>query len=151
MVRADNLPFPMNTAPENQPADPKAPEWMLVVDDDRQAREMVVQCLSGTGVEVIGASSGVEALRILADRSDEPFLILIDVLMPGIDGLTLARRLLPRFKRTSISFMSGFATDHTLWPLELQNLNLLVKPFPVATLKGIVGSARAVYRLRGGA
>ncbi len=140
----------MSTTPENPISDAKPTEWMLVVDDDRQAREMVLQCLNGTGVEVVGASSGVEALRILADRPDEPVLILIDVLMPGIDGLTLARRLLPRFKRTSISFMSGFATDHTLWPLELQNLNLLVKPFPVATLKGIVGSARAVYRLRGG-
>src|SRR5689334_8486956 len=94
-----------DAASSAQKSSPK--EWVLVVDDDEPIRVMVAECLMDSGVEVVGASSGAKALELLASAPNEPVLALLDVLMPGIDGLTLAQRLQSRFKRGTIAIMSG--------------------------------------------
>ncbi len=124
-------------------------EWVLVVDDDAAIRKLVGLCLAGMNLDIVGAANGAEALQLLAAQPDEPVLLLIDVLMPGIDGLTLARRVRPRLKRGSIVFMSGHVTDRSLWPLELRDITFLVKPFRVTVLKDIVELTRSIYRERG--
>jgi CheY-like chemotaxis protein len=66
-------------------------EPILIVDDNPLNMKLVRILLSGEGYEVRTASDAVEALRVLTDFT--PRLILMDIQLPGIDGLELTRRL----------------------------------------------------------
>ena len=67
------------------------PAKILVVDDDPTMLKMVEGHLQGSGYNVKGASDGSIALRITADW--EPELILMDVMMPVMDGFTTTKRI----------------------------------------------------------
>ncbi len=67
------------------------PGRILVVDDSASARCAIRATLSAAYYDVIEAESGVEALRLAA--SEEPDLVLLDLVMPGIDGFETCRRL----------------------------------------------------------
>lgn len=135
-----------DSSPSSSPAQR---EWVLVVDDDAPLRRMVADTFSSAGVEVVGAAGGAEALAILDSRPDEPVLLLIDVLMPGIDGLTLARKIRSKFKRGTIVIMSGHLTDLSWWPVELREVAFLSKPFHIAELNGHLATARATFQREG--
>jgi DNA-binding response OmpR family regulator len=64
---------------------------VLVVDDDVTVREVVVSYLRAGGHAVVEAADGSEALRAM--RSDPADLVVLDLMMPGIDGLEVCRRL----------------------------------------------------------
>jgi DNA-binding response OmpR family regulator len=64
---------------------------VLVVDDDLTVREVVVSYLRAGGHTVIEAENGAQALRAM--RSDPADLVVLDLMMPGIDGLEVCRRL----------------------------------------------------------
>jgi len=64
---------------------------ILVVDDDPNVRTLLAEQLAADGFEVAGARDGQEALRRL--RSGWPDLLIVDMMMPGMDGLTLAREI----------------------------------------------------------
>lgn len=66
-------------------------EKILVVDDEWELRNLLTEFLTGEGYDVIQASNGEEALE-LAEK-EEPQVILLDVKMPGIDGIEVCRRL----------------------------------------------------------
>ena len=57
---------------------------ILVVDDDPALVRLIDQVLTGKGYDVLKASNGQEALRVLFDQ--KPDLVLLDVVMPGMDG-----------------------------------------------------------------
>jgi DNA-binding NtrC family response regulator len=83
----------------------------------------------------------------LATRPTEPVLALVDVLMPGIDGLTLAKKMQVRFKRTTIVIMSGHMSNLSWWPMELRDIPFLAKPFRLAELNELLAGARENYDL----
>ena len=64
---------------------------VLVVDDDDMIRRLVRTVLETDDLEVIEASSGQEALELAA--SGEPTVVVLDVMMPGLDGVETCRRL----------------------------------------------------------
>jgi two-component system, OmpR family, response regulator MprA len=64
---------------------------VLVVDDEPAVRESLANSLVFEGYEVVAVSDGVEALDRL--KNDRPDLVVLDVLMPRLDGLTACRRL----------------------------------------------------------
>jgi two-component system response regulator MprA len=64
---------------------------ILIAEDDRAVREALQRALQFEGYAVITAPDGGRALELLA--SDEPDAVVLDVMMPGIDGLTVCRRL----------------------------------------------------------
>jgi CheY-like chemotaxis protein len=67
---------------------------VLVVDDDDDIREIVALALGAHGYRVATAGSGTECLRQLADPATErPSIILLDVMMPGMNGLDVCERL----------------------------------------------------------
>ncbi len=123
------------------------PLWLLVVDDDEPIRVMVAEFLADSGLEVVGAANGADALAVLAARPNEPVLALVDVLMPGIDGLTLAQKLRVRFKRGAVVMMSGHMSNLSWWPMELRDVPFLMKPFRLAELRELVVVARANYEV----
>lgn len=117
--------------------------WVLVVDDDRPMHELIATALGTEGVKVVTASSGPEAFAALDSHAKEPLLVLTDVLMPGMDGLTLARKLKSRLKSAKIVVMSGHLADVSWWPADLRDLTFLAKPFRMAELSALIESARA--------
>jgi two-component system response regulator (stage 0 sporulation protein F) len=58
---------------------------ILVVDDELEIRDLLTEVLTGEGYDVIQASNGMEALELV--EKEEPQVILLDVMMPGIDGI----------------------------------------------------------------
>jgi two-component system response regulator MprA len=85
------------------------PPTVLVVDDDSASGDIVARLLAREGYAPIVARSGVECLRIVHARPVD--LILLDVMMPGMDGLQVAAAL--RAERSSIPIILVTARDDT--------------------------------------
>lgn len=99
---------------------------ILVVEDQDMVRSFVERALGRLGYAVVGATSAVEALAYLDDG--EPVdLVLTDVLMPGMDGVELARRVREQHPGARVLLMSGYA-ERTL-PTGPDAPPLLQKPF----------------------
>src|SRR5262245_37208153 len=83
----------MGDAKQNQPSTPPAHESnrILLVDDDTTNLDVMRQTLEGHGYRLFVARSGEDALKVA--RRAHPGLILLDVVMPGIDGYETCRRL----------------------------------------------------------
>jgi CheY-like chemotaxis protein len=64
---------------------------ILIVDDEPEVRQVLQEFLSGRGYDVLVAESGPEALSMLG--VDQPDLVLLDVTMPGMDGVETLRRI----------------------------------------------------------
>lgn len=60
---------------------------ILVVDDDHDIREIVVDALAGEGYDVISAADGLDALERLRSEEQSPRLILLDLMMPRMNGM----------------------------------------------------------------
>lgn len=85
------------------------PAYILTVDDDHAMLRMLTDVLTQEGYEVAQASSGEDALEILAERT--PDLLVLDVQMPGMDGLTLCRQLRSeaQYMTLPILFLTGLS------------------------------------------
>ena len=68
------------------------PCQILVIDDDHDLRESLVDALIDTGHEVTSAENGDDALRILGATENLPRLILLDLMMPVMDGIEFRAR-----------------------------------------------------------
>src|SRR6185503_9083161 len=64
---------------------------VLVIDDDEGIREGIVDLLEEAGFAAVGACNGLEALNFLADSKRVPALILLDLMMPILDGWTFCK------------------------------------------------------------
>jgi len=64
---------------------------VLVIDDDGDIREGIICLLEDEGFEVVGAHDGLEALNFLAESPRQPSLILLDLMMPVLDGWTFCK------------------------------------------------------------
>ncbi len=131
---------------QNDPGVKPASDWVLVVDDDQPMHELIATALGVDGLEVVTASNSDEAFQAMDRHSVEPMLVLTDVLMPGMDGLTLARKLKTRLKLAKIVVMSGHLADVSWWPADLRDLAFLAKPFRMAELAALIESARTEFK-----
>jgi two-component system response regulator MprA len=108
-------------------------ERVLVVDDDASLRRMLARTLVAEGYEVAVAADGGAAL--VAVERTSPDLIVLDVAMPGVDGLAVCRRLRRRGLGTPILMLTARdAVDDRVSGLESGADDYLVKPFAVAEL-----------------
>ena len=101
---------------------------VLVVDDDAGIRQFAERALGHSGYEVVTASDGPEALRLVAaqPRFD---LFILDVMMPGMRGDELARRLHDRDPETRVLYFTGYADQFfATRPMLRENEAVLVKP-----------------------
>ena len=64
---------------------------VLVIDDDDGIREGIVDLLEEEGFEAVGATNGLEALNFLSESKRVPALILLDLMMPVVDGWTFCK------------------------------------------------------------
>jgi DNA-binding response OmpR family regulator len=94
-------------------AEGKPPATVLVVDDNLQNREVAEGHLVGAGYAVIQAEGGAEGLALLTAR--RPDLVLLDVLMPGMDGYETCRRIrvLPEVGDVPVLFLTALGDLET--------------------------------------
>lgn len=114
---------------------------VLVVDDDPHLREVVRYALTRGGFTVTEASSGAEALRLY--RASAPDLVVLDVVMPELDGIETCREL-RKLGRTPIVFLSSRDEElDRVLGLEMGGDDYLTKPF---STRELVARVKAVLR-----
>jgi len=117
-------------------------QTILVVDDEAEVRRFACDTLREFGYRVLGAESGMEALRLL-EAHPEVELLLTDVMMPGMSGPGLAEAATRRYRHLRVLFMSGY-TERAVPPEAASALSagrLLNKPF---TVEQLASALRAV-------
>jgi len=108
---------------------------ILIVDDERDFIELVQYRLAGLGCEFIMASNGVQALS--QARQFKPSLILLDILLPDLDGLSVCEilRRQPSTKKIPIIFMSALSADVTKRTVAMQAEDFFTKPLDLERLQ----------------
>jgi CheY-like chemotaxis protein len=115
---------------------------ILAVDDDAEVLQMLQRYL-GTDYEVVVARDGPAAMA-MASKEPHPDLILLDIMMPGIDGLGVAHRLrmIPELKHVPIIFVTAKAEPlDVVKGIQAGARNYVTKPFKLEDLKAKVDKA----------
>jgi two-component system cell cycle sensor histidine kinase/response regulator CckA len=113
---------------------------VLLVEDEAMVRAVAERALARQGYKVLSAENGEAALELL-EKSEKPDLLVSDVVMPVMDGPTMARHIRARYPDLPILFMSGYAEEQLRKSIDLDNVAFLPKPFSVQQL---AEAARAV-------
>lgn len=103
---------------------------VLVVDDDEFQRKIIGQMLEAENYRLVFAASGIEVLSVL--RKMQPDLILMDVMMPDVDGVEATRRLkaVPRFADIPVIMITGNSEKNVVTvALKMGAADFIVKPF----------------------
>ena len=121
----------------------RAPEArLLVVDDEPNIRELLSASLRYAGFEVATAADGQQALALA--ESFRPDLLVLDVMMPGLDGFGVVRRLRESGRRTPVLFLTARdAAEDKVSGLTLGGDDYVTKPF---SLDEVIARIRAVLR-----
>jgi two-component system cell cycle sensor histidine kinase/response regulator CckA len=106
---------------------------ILLVEDEDMVRAVAERALARQGYTVLAAEHGEAALELI-EGVDRPALVVSDVMMPVMDGPTLARAIRRRFPGIPILFMSGYAEEQLRRSIDLDNVAFLPKPFSVQQL-----------------
>jgi two-component system OmpR family response regulator len=122
-----------------------AGERLLLVDDEDNLRSMLEAALRYEGFDVHAAASGRDALDVVDEQS--PDVIVLDVMMPDLDGFEVCRRLRNDGVKTPVLFLTARdGTDDKVRGLTLGGDDYLVKPF---SLDELVARISAVLRRSG--
>jgi two-component system OmpR family response regulator len=115
---------------------------VLVVDDEPNITELVATALRYEGFEVVTAQSGRAALKEV--DSTRPDLVILDVMLPDLDGFEVARRIRQDGRRVPILFLTAKdATEDKVRGLTLGGDDYVTKPF---SLEELIARVRAVLR-----
>ncbi len=113
---------------------------ILVVDDERVVQESLLRWFGDYGYEVEVADGGKPALTLLAERSFD--VMLVDIRMPGMDGLELLDRVKEGAPTTVVIIMTGYATvDYAVRALKHGAWDFVKKPFDPDDLSRLVDKA----------
>ena len=117
------------------------PKRILVVDDDENILSLERTILEQKGFEVTTAGGGGEALKLLADQAFD--LVLLDVMMPEVDGFTVCRKIKedPRLKEIPVIFLTAKGGGEALAEgFESGAIMYINKPFTANKLLTIVNT-----------
>jgi DNA-binding response OmpR family regulator len=131
-------------------------ETILVVDDKASVRQLLREYLTEHGFHVVGAANGLEALAVA--REQRPDLILLDIMMPEMDGYTFMRTFRKEAETPIILLTARLEETDKILGLELGADDYVTKPFSMrelvarvrAVLRRISGQPRAANLLRAG-
>ncbi|MEZ4455666.1 MAG: response regulator [Gemmatimonadales bacterium] len=119
----------------------------LIVDDDSQVRRSLCRVLQSLGVSPLEAGNGREALAVLEETGELP-LIISDIYMPELDGLTLLKEVLRRYPDTAVLMLTGVAEVTTaVESLKLGAVDYLAKPVLLDEFRARVEKALEKRRL----
>jgi two-component system response regulator (stage 0 sporulation protein F) len=119
---------------------------ILVVDDEPQVRAVIARGLTALGYRVREAAGGEEALAIV--RSDPPSLVILDYMMPGMDGAETARQIAAIDPDLPILFSTGHAALRTLRSAAGEDVSVLEKPFTLEELDALIREIHPGRRLK---
>ena len=127
------------------------PRTLLLVDDDPSIHELVQAMLQDSRWEIDSVGSGDDALHRLQSRAYD--LVLTDILMPGMDGLTLLGNLRSGYPETRVVVMTLKNTpDHILGSLRRDATGYISKPFSrdglMATLENALSATPAPHEIK---
>jgi len=118
---------------------------ILIAEDETMLCDMCARALATEGHEVETAHDGSEALDVLNKNGGHFDLLLTDVRMPKMDGITLSLAAARDFPELTILMMTGYADQRErAHGLDALVHDVLAKPFTVASLCGAVNEALAV-------
>ncbi|WP_275199527.1 response regulator transcription factor [Bradyrhizobium sp. CSA207] len=133
--------------------EPKKRDVALVVDDSPETLRLLTDALDGAGMTVMVALDGAAAMRIVDQIT--PDIVLLDAVMPGIDGFETCRRLKrdAGLANVPVIFMTGLAeTEHIVRGLEAGGVDYVTKPIAIeemlARIRVHLGNARLTQSAR---
>ena len=119
---------------------------ILVVDDERDIREASERILSRLGFQLYTAKRGEEALQIFEEA--HPAIVLLDLKMPGMDGMEVLKRLREKDPSVLVIVITGYATVETAIEAMKQGAyDFISKPFEPDQLRIVVNRAAEKIRL----
>jgi two-component system, NtrC family, nitrogen regulation response regulator NtrX len=122
-------------------------ETILIVDDEEGIRTSLAGILEDEGYRTIAAADGIEALTICA--RELPGLVLLDIWMPGIDGIETLKRLREQHASLNVIMMSGHGTIETaVRSTKLGAYDFIEKPLSLEKVVVTVENALAMNRLK---
>ena len=120
---------------------------VLVVDDEELTLRTVTRGLRQEGFEVFTAASGEGALKLFAE--ERPDLTLLDIVLPGIDGVEVLRRMKEANPAAIILMMSAYhMVDRAVEAMKLGAFDYLIKPFHLADMIATLHRASEMLALR---
>ncbi|RME76002.1 MAG: hybrid sensor histidine kinase/response regulator, partial [Chloroflexi bacterium] len=121
--------------PAARPTREPGRETILLVEDDASVRGLIKRYLEEQGYHLLIASNGTEALQLAQQYSSPIHLLLTDVVMPEVNGLALADRLIAMYPGMKVIFMSGYPREEVLAPGRWRGTyEFLSKPVSPSTL-----------------
>jgi diguanylate cyclase (GGDEF)-like protein len=129
------------------PLESEAKAEILVVDDDPMVRDVVVESIKEMGYEVDVCGDGAEALEMNENKAFD--LIVTDMRLPGLDGLSLIRRLKTGTADTDVIVITGYGTiENAVECMKAGALEYLIKPFTIDQIQVAVRKALEHRELR---
>ncbi|HTZ96677.1 MAG TPA: sigma-54 dependent transcriptional regulator [Terriglobales bacterium] len=120
---------------------------VLVVDDEALTLRTISRGLSSEGFEVLTAGSGEEGLKIFNEET--PDLVLLDIVLPGIDGVEVLRQIKTASPASIVLMMSAYhMVDRAVEAMKLGAYDYLIKPFHLADLTSTLQRASEMLALR---
>jgi two-component system, OmpR family, response regulator MprA len=120
---------------------------VLVVDDDRSLRQAIVRALELEGYDVSSAEDGAQALNFFDEEATIPDVVVLDILMPNLDGLTTCRAIRTKSSVPILMLTARGAVDDRVEGLDAGADDYLSKPFAVVEL---LARLRALLRRTSG-
>ncbi|MEE4262599.1 MAG: response regulator [Desulfobacteraceae bacterium] len=119
----------------------KIPTRVLLVDDEKDFVEMLGLRLKEVGEKVSSAHSGQECLKVLEKKEID--VVLLDILMPGMDGIATLKEIKRRFPLVEVIMLTGHGTtESAVNGLKLGAFDYLLKPAHFGDLTAKLESAR---------
>jgi two-component system, cell cycle sensor histidine kinase and response regulator CckA len=111
-------------------SNPSTQQLIMVVEDEVQMQELMRELLESNGYKVHVAVNGREAVRYYSENKDSISLVILDVMLPEMDGRETYYELRKFNDRVKVFFCTGFASLVEIQSLiEKENLHALQKPF----------------------
>lgn len=124
-------------------------ETILVVEDDNNIRDLLLRFLSKQGYNVVGTSDARQALDIAINNKTQIDLILTDVILPGLDGPALVKKLKETAPDLKVVYMSGYTDDKLFGSGILEKDDYLIrKPIDLMQLNSALRSVLNGSRIR---
>lgn len=120
---------------------------ILLVDDETAFLDAMKRRLSKRGFAIDTAESGMEAIEILEDRHDSIEVVVLDVKMPGLDGIETLREVKRKYPMVEVVMLTGHATvDSAIEGMKLGAFDYLMKPADIDGFSDTVMAAAGKRR-----
>ncbi|HZM17446.1 MAG TPA: sigma-54 dependent transcriptional regulator [Candidatus Krumholzibacteria bacterium] len=120
---------------------------ILIIDDEKTIRWSLGEGLRNNGFDILEAASGEEGLQLFADKS--PDCVLLDMRLPGIDGLEVLRRMRKENTDVPVIVMTAYGeVDKAVEAMKLGSFDFVTKPFMIEKMKVSIEHALTTTRLR---